>query len=152
MKAVELMLGPIIGGLSDTGAYVWGRTDGPGVLYAWVGKQPDLSDVPTPTAKSLPLTADSGFAGIVPVDGLEPKTDYYYTVTLDESLNSPLVYPYPRFSTFPSDGEQHSFSFVFGSCFLPVDENGGRIFDYISGLRASRAQDPASLAIHVADR
>jgi alkaline phosphatase D len=101
-----------------------------------------LSDIPTPTAKSLPLTAESGFAGIVPVDGLAPKTDYFYTVTLDESLDSPLVYPYPKFSTFPPDGEQHSFSFVFGSCFLPVDENGGGIFDYISGLRASRVQDP----------
>ena len=139
----KLILGPIIGGLSDTQAYIWGRTDGPGILYAWVGQTPDLSDISQPTARSLPLMPQSGFAGIAPVDGLSPTTDYYYTVTLDETLNTPMVYPYPKFSTFPEDGEMRTFSFIFGSCFLPADENGGAIFDYINGLRVLRAQDPA---------
>jgi hypothetical protein len=45
----KLTLGPIIGGLSDTQAYIWGRTDGPATLYAWVGQKPDLSDLAQPT-------------------------------------------------------------------------------------------------------
>ncbi len=139
----ELILGPIIGGLSDTQANIWGRTDSPGILYAWVGQTPDLSDLSQPTARSLPLTPRNGFAGVVPVDGLSPMTDYYYTVTLDETLNKPLIHPYPKFSTFPAVGEARSFSFLFGSCFLPADEDGGAIFDYIDGLRALRTQDPA---------
>jgi len=138
----KLLLGPIIGGLADTQAYIWGRTDGPATLYAWVGKKSDLSDVPQPTGQSLPLTEQSGFAGIVPIRDLQPETDYYYTVTLDTSLNNPLVFPYPQFSTFPPQGEPRSFSFVFGSCFLPADENGGAIFDRINGQRALRAHDP----------
>lgn len=139
----ELILGPIIGGLTDTETYIWGRTNGPAILHAWVGQKPDLSDVSEPSAKSWPLAAESGFAGVVPVSGLQPETNYYYTVTLDDTLNNPLVHPYPKFSTFPEDKELRSFSFVFGSCFLPKDEHGGAIFDRISGLRALRAGDPA---------
>jgi alkaline phosphatase D len=139
----NLILGPIIGGLTNTQAYIWGRTDGPATLYAWVGQQPDLSDLDGPTSRSLPLTAQSGFAGVVPVDGLNPETNYYYTVTLDETLNTPLVHPFPKFSTFPDDGEPRNFSFVFGSCFLPADKQGGAIFDRINVLRARRANDPA---------
>jgi alkaline phosphatase D len=138
----NLILGPIIGGLTDTETYIWGRTDGPATLYAWIGQKPDLSDLTQPTAKSLPLAAESGFAGIVPINGLQPETEYYYTVTLDDTLDNPLVYPYPKFSTFPEDREARSFSFVFGSCFLPKDKTGGAIFDRISGLRALRASEP----------
>ena len=106
------------------------------------GRAPDLSDVSQPTARSLPLLAQNGFAGLAPVDGLSPMTNYYYTVTLDETLNTPLVHPYPKFSTFPEDGEPCSFSFLFGSCFLPAYEDGGAVFDRINGLRVLRAQDP----------
>ena len=49
----KLILGPMIGGLNDTQAYIWGRADGPGILHAWVGRNPDLSDLSQPTAESL---------------------------------------------------------------------------------------------------
>ncbi len=138
----KLILGPIIGGLTDSQAYIWGRADSPATLYAWVGQKPDLSDLTQPTGHSLPLNSQNGFAGIIPIRDLQPESDYYYTVTLEPSLNDPQLFPYPKFSTFPPDGEPRSFSFVFGSCFLPADEHGGAIFDRINGQRALRANDP----------
>ena len=134
----KLILGPIVGGLNDTQAYIWGRADGPGTLYAWVGRNPDLSDLSQPTAQSLPLTAQNGFAGVVPIHDLQPEADYHYTVTLDATLQAPLVWPYPKFSTFPPKGALRSFSFVFGSCFLTKDQDSGGIFDRISALRFAR--------------
>ena len=50
----RLILGPMIGGLASNRANLWGRADGPGVLHAWIGKNPDLSDAQL-TGKSLPL-------------------------------------------------------------------------------------------------
>lgn len=58
----ELILGPLVGGLSSTGAHLWGRTSGPGVLHAWLGNEPDLSDARL-AATSLPLSAENGFFG-----------------------------------------------------------------------------------------
>ena len=138
----NLLLGPIIGGLSDTKTYIWARSTGPTVLYAWVGQKPDLSDLTEPTNQSPPLTAQTGFAGVVPIEGLQPETDYFYTVTFEKTLNTPLVHPYPKFRTSPPNTEARSFSFVFGSCFLPEDESGGAIFDRINLQRALRANDP----------
>jgi alkaline phosphatase D len=138
----KLILGPIIGGLNDTQANIWGRTDGPATLYAWVSRYPDLNDLHQPTSQSPPLTAQNGFAGVVPISGLRPETNYYYTVTLDGTLQSPLVWPYPRFSTFPTREMPRSFSFVFGSCFLPKEEPSGGIFDHINQLRFQRENNP----------
>ena len=134
----KLILGPMIGGLNDTQAYIWGRTDGPGTLYAWLSQNPDLTDLGQPTALSLPLSAQNGFAGVVPINDLQPETEYYYTVTLEPTLQSPLVWPYPKFSTFPPKGAVRSFSFVFGSCFRPADQDGGGIFDHIRALHFAR--------------
>ena len=52
----RLILGPMIGGLATNRANLWGRADGPGMLHAWIGKNPDLSDAQL-TGKSLPLAA-----------------------------------------------------------------------------------------------
>lgn len=55
-------------------------------------------------------------------------THYRYALTLSRVLPTPDQAPFPKFTTFPEEGKPVSFSFAFGSCFLPEDENGGRIF------------------------
>jgi phosphodiesterase/alkaline phosphatase D-like protein len=123
----QLVLGPLVGGLSDKSANVWGRANGPGTLHAWLGRQPDLSDAAL-SGKSTPLTAEDAFAGIVNLDELQPSTLYHYTLSLTDSQPDPQAGPYPSFKTFPEPGKRESFTFAFGSCFRPRDASSGQIF------------------------
>jgi len=130
----ELLLGPIVGGLKPDRAFFWGRASGPGVLYAWLGSKPDMSDAWL-AGKSLPLTAENGYAGVAPVNELSPNTRYRYALSLSDQPPRPEQAPFPRFTTFPLDRQSTSFTFAFGSCFRPENEQGGRIFDAIDRLR-----------------
>jgi alkaline phosphatase D len=132
----ELLLGPIVGGLTSQSAYLWGRAEGPGTLHAWLGSKPDLSDAQL-AGTSLPLAAESGFAGVAPLSGLTPSTHYRYALTLSSQPPTPDQAPFPRFTTFPPGRERESFAFAFGSCFRPEDENGGQIFRALDRLRQS---------------
>jgi alkaline phosphatase D len=127
----NLILGPIVGGLSHKRANLWGRANGPGILHAWLGRNPDLSDARL-AAHSLPLRAEDGFAGVAPLSGLSPDTLYHYALTLNDNQPDPALAPYPYFTSFPLPGQPRSFNFVFGSCFRPKDENGGQIFRQIA--------------------
>jgi phosphodiesterase/alkaline phosphatase D-like protein len=132
----ELILGPIVGGLSDTSANLWGRAADGGTIIAWLGRKPDLSDA-LPSGSSAPLRAEDGFAGVAPISGLEPETTYYYELRLDKSI-PPVQDGYPKFTTFPSPGKLRDFSFIFGSCFRPVNhEQGGTIFSSLDAQRAT---------------
>ncbi len=126
----ELLLGPVIGGLTHDSAYLWGRADGPSVLHAWLGRNPDLSDARL-TGTSLPLSSDTGFAGVAVTKELQPNSRYYYALTLSGSPPTPATEGVSSFTTAPSPGERLSFSFAFGSCFRPENADGGRIFDAI---------------------
>jgi len=130
----ELLLGPIVGGLKPDRAFLWGRASGPGILHAWLGSRADMSDARL-AGKSLPLQAESGYAGVAPVDGLTPNTRYRYTLTLSDQPPRPEQAPFPGFTTFPRDNQQVSFNFAFGSCFRPEDENGGKVFYAIDQMR-----------------
>ena len=123
----ELILGPVTGGLSHKRANLWGRAGGPGTLYAWLGRSPDLQDAWL-VGQSMPLSAQDGFAGVAPISGLSPDTQYYYDLTLENTPPDPAGAPYPKFITFPLPGQPRPFTFAFGSCFRPADENGGKIF------------------------
>ncbi|HLE52206.1 MAG TPA: hypothetical protein VI755_09090, partial [Anaerolineales bacterium] len=116
----DLSLGPIVGGLAHDRAHLWGRANGSGVLHAWLGQKPDLSDAQI-AATSLPLSAETGFAGVAPVMNLAPNTHYHFALTLNDSPPNPAQGEYPAFTTFPSPGERAPFAFAFGSCFRPTD-------------------------------
>lgn len=137
----KLILGPIIGGLSPTSAYLWGRADGTAMLHAWVGRQPDLSDAELADRSPL-LTQKTGFAGFAALEELLPETRYYYSLSLDSIRPSQNDGPFASFTTFPKEGEQRSFSFAFGSCFLPMEETPGQVFKKLEALRKSSASDP----------
>lgn len=130
----RLLLGPIIGGLSATGANLWGRANGPGRLRAWLGQKADLSDAWL-AGESLPLASENGFAGVAPVANLSPNTRYYYSLGLSMRPPELAPEPYPDFTTFPPPRERASFAFVFGSCFRPEGEQSGQIFRAIASRR-----------------
>lgn len=131
----DLLLGPIIGGLSHNRAHLWGkatpaaalRSDDPLLLRAWLGQQPDLRDARL-AGSSMPLTGETGFAGVAPISDLTPNSHYFYTVTLSDVPPDPAKGDYPAFTSFPAPGEHTSFSFAFGSCFRPEVNGGGDIF------------------------
>lgn len=122
----DLILGPILGGLSDTSVNIWGRANAPGILHAWVGLRGDLSDARL-VGKSPHLSERYGYAGVAPVSGLSPNTRYFYDLRLNEQP-PPIQEGYSGFTTFPPAGNPSNFSFVFGSCFRPALEGGGKIF------------------------
>ncbi len=130
----DLLLGPIVGGLSHRRANLWGRAEGSGILHAWLGQQSDLSDARL-AGHSLPLSAEDGFAGTAPVSGLFPDTRYHYALTLSSEPPGPSGKPYPQFTTFPLPGQPRPFNFAFGSCFLPIEDSRGVIFDRIEQRR-----------------
>jgi len=141
MPEPKLILGPIVGGLSDTRVNLWGRADGPGQLHAWIGQKPDLSDAQL-AGNSAPLQIEDACAGVVPISGLKPETSYYYDLRLDKEHPSPDT-GYAQFTTFPSPGTVRDFSFAFGSCFRPAKENGGVIFHSLETQRIRLENDPA---------
>jgi alkaline phosphatase D len=130
----NLILGPIVGGLTATSANLWGRGDGAGVLHAWLGTRSDLSGAFL-ASKSLPLSPEDGYAGVAPLRNLSPNTRYFYTLTLDDKPPQPGDSPFPAFTTFPEQGQPASFNFAFGSCFLPPDPLSGEIFKRLEERR-----------------
>ena len=144
----RLILGPLIGGLASTRANLWGRTDGPAVLHAWIGANPDLSDAQL-AGSSLPLVAENGYAGVAPVGDLLPDARYHYALTLTDTPPIPQAGAYPSFTTFPASGERRSFTFAFGSCFRPADQNGGGIF---TALDAAREPEQIRFLLMIGDQ
>jgi alkaline phosphatase D len=146
---VNLLLGPIVGGLSSTSANLWGRADGEGTLHAWVGSKPDLNDAHL-AGQSLPLTSADGFAGVAPLKGLTPNTHYHYALTLNNTPPDPAQKdPYPEFTTFPPAGQKNSFAFAFGSCFRPEGKYVGPIFE---ALEARRKLDNLRFILLIGDQ
>ncbi len=144
----RLILGPIIGGITATSANLWGRANGPGRLRAWLGQKADLSDARL-AGESLPIAAENGFAGVVPVTRLSPDTRYYYSLGLSMQPPNPASAPYPDFTTFPQAGQRVSFAFAFGSCFRPASAQGGQIFYKIA---ERRQQDNLRFILMIGDQ
>ncbi len=133
--ADQIVLGPLIGGLSHNSVNLWARADGPGMLYAWVGQKPDLSDARLIGASLL--VASSGFAARVPVRRLKPATTYHYALTLSDAHPAAENAPYPAFTTAPVPGTITDFAFAFGSCFMPDKRLDGAVLRHLDAMRTT---------------
>jgi alkaline phosphatase D len=107
-----LELGPLLGDVTATGAKVWLKASGAGLLSVAVGRKEDLSD--RDGFKAPKLDAASFFTASVRLKDLEPATQYYYAVLVDGELVTPR--PYPSFTTAPRDGASGRQRFAFVSC------------------------------------
>ena len=81
------------------------------------------------------MTSETGYAGVAPLQNLTPNTHYHYALTLQESPPDPNQAPFPEFTSFPVEQQPTVFSFAFGSCFHPMSENGGAIFQTLETRR-----------------
>lgn len=107
-----LELGPLLGDVTATGAKVWLKASGAGLLSVAVGRAADLSD--REGFKAPKLEAASFFSASVRLKDLEPATKYYYAVLMDGELVTPR--PYPSFTTAPLEGASGRQRFAFASC------------------------------------
>jgi alkaline phosphatase D len=144
----DLLLGPIIGGLSSNSVNLWGRANNPAKLHAWLGQQPDLSDAQL-VATSQPLGLESGYTGVAPVKDLQANQGYYYALTLNDKPPIAQDTPFPRFTTFPLEDERVSFNFAFGSCFLSKRKESDLIF---KSIEQRRQQDDLRFILMLGDQ
>jgi len=128
MSTPSVLLGPIVGGLSHNRANIWARADSPSTLHIWLAAHADLSD--TQLIGQVELLPEDGCAGIVSLERLEPEKKYYYAVSLRNVR--PAQNDFHSFTTFPEPRTPRSFSFAFGSCYLPPDERGGETMDELN--------------------
>jgi len=127
MPKPNIILGPIVGGLSLNSANIWVRADAPSTLHVWLATKPNLKD--TKHVGETELFSNEGFAGIVSLTRLKSETEYFYAVSLQNS--QPEKANFHTFTTFPKENTRRSFSFMFGSCYLPNGEEGSLTFDKI---------------------
>jgi phosphodiesterase/alkaline phosphatase D-like protein len=128
MPKSSIILGPIVGGLNSNSANIWARADAPSTLHVWLARQADCKDARH--VGEAELTAQDGFSGIVRLTKLRPETKYYYAVSLRNVR--PARANFHSFITFPKDSARRSFSFAFGSCYLPPDAHGGQTMDVLN--------------------
>jgi alkaline phosphatase D len=113
--------GPVVGGVTDSTANVFVRTDQAATVEIHYGTDPNLSTYSTSQAFSTDLASD--FAKIVPLAGLMAETTYY----LDVAVNAvpQMAAPYPSFTTFPPSGSARNFSFIVLTDFVSLRELRG---------------------------
>jgi len=125
MKTTPSLLGPIVGGLSHNSANIWARSENPSTMYVWLTSLEDKKNAKI-MGKAY-LSGENGCTGLVSLGNLLPDTQYYYAVSLDEIRPAPSNFH--GFYTFPEIKKKQSFSFAFGSCYLPPDRFGGQTMD-----------------------
>lgn len=140
----QMLLGPLIGGLTDTRANLWARADGPVNLHAWISPHPNFA---SPTLAAPPVSLnDQPFAGLVALSGLQPDTTYTYALTLNDT---PPTQPDGTFTTLPAPGVRRDFAFAFGSCFRNITPTSGQTF---RALNAQRARDNLRFLLQIGDQ
>jgi len=127
MNKPSILLGPIVGGLSHNSANIWARANASSTLHVWLATQSNLKDAEH--VGETKLSSNEGFAGVVPLAKLKPETQYHYAVSLRRA--KPARANFHAFTTFPKPSARKSFSFVFGSCYLPEGRDGSLTFDEI---------------------
>ncbi|MBK1879719.1 alkaline phosphatase D family protein [Pelagicoccus mobilis] len=109
---LKLFNGPMVGAVTSSSARFWVRTAGEAEFKVVIG---ELS------SEAVKTTASSDFTGVVTVEGLNPLTEYEYTVVLDGKVIADETY---RFQTYPEKGTKERYSVAFGACsrYVPVHE------------------------------
>lgn len=122
-SAPHLLLGPMLGHTSSTNARVWLRASEPARVSVTIGTGPELSR--SRTISSSRLTTNTANAGEILLSGLQPNTQYHYTVLLNGK--PALSQPYPMFTTPPPEGKDTRVRFAFTSCvgFKGLDSAAG---------------------------
>ncbi len=112
--------GPMLGDVRDTSAQIWLRTARESRVT--VSVQP-VSDDSIKITASERTRSDDDFTAVISVKGLEPSTDYVYTVAIDGNKVKPND-ELQSFRTAPQKGSPCKFRLVFGggAGYVPQNE------------------------------
>lgn len=134
-QTTQLLHGPMLGNVTDTGASVWVRTRDDAEVTVRYRAVADGTWRETDVAAT---SVASDYTAVVRLTRLMPATVYEYEVYVGgEELGGPAA---QRFATFPETGEPAAFRVVFGggAGYVPPHE---RVWDVV------RAREPLALLL-----
>src|SRR5450432_408089 len=108
--------GPVVGGVTDSGANIFVRTDQAASVAIRYGTDPNFANYLTSDAFDTDSSSD--FTKIIQLAGLTAETTYYLDVVVNDVPQ--LTAPYPSFRTFPPIGSSRDFTFLALSDFTTV--------------------------------
>jgi hypothetical protein len=111
---------PIVGGVTDTKAKIFVRTDASAEIQFIYSKDSLFSSL-----NIIPFTTqpDSYFFKMIELENLEPLTKYYYKIKINNQENNQIY----KFKTFPREGEVGHHKIVVGSCNYSNVIGGGQV-------------------------
>ncbi len=109
----DLVHGPMLGRMTDSGVSVWVRTVDQTQVSVAVSRSPEMTD--PKVFGPVPSSAGDDFTAEVDISGLQADTEYHYAVKLggDQTV---VRAPHQRFRTYPTANESSTFRVVFGGC------------------------------------
>lgn len=138
-SAQVLTHGPVVGGVTDTAAQIFVRSDQAASVVLRYGTDPTLTTCELSPAFTTDSTSD--FTKIIPVTDLVAETTYYLDVLVNDVPQ--LTAPYPSFTSFPAAGSLRDFKFVALSDFETV----GKLTQSVLTFANAAATGPAFLFI-----
>src|SRR5689334_16133691 len=108
--------GPVVGGVSSSGATVFVRTDKTANIQLRYGTDPTLRTYST--AGTVKSKSQSDFTGMIALTGLSSETTYYLNPVVNGVAQ--LSAPFPSFKSFPPENSTRDFSFVVLTDFTTV--------------------------------
>ena len=101
--------GPVIGGVTDSSARVFVRTDQSSSVELRYGTDPDLATYQV--SESLQTQVENDFTAIFPLTLLDAETTYYLNLVVN-GVPDRSVPPYPHFKSFAPNTVAKDFKFV----------------------------------------
>ncbi len=122
--------GPLSGEVTDNSVVLWARGSMAGALIFEVSLEGDLVAM-----NEVEVDEGTDFTGEVEISGLDPATDYDFTVS-HEAGEADVS---GRFTTAPASEDAMAFSFVFGAClggqgYCRDPETGWEIFNEMAAV------------------
>src|SRR5262245_11260794 len=121
--------GPVVGGVTDSEAKVFIRTDQAATVAIQYSIDPDLQS--PAVSPSVVTNEASDFTTIIPLSGLTADTSYYLNVLVND-VPQFSVAPYPVFTTFPPAGSSRDFNFAVLADFGTVAKLTADVQSFIS--------------------
>lgn len=102
--------GPMVGNLTDNECNIWFRTWQETDVEVTIFSDPGVTQKVTSGINST--STENDYTTVVTIDGLEPNTEYYYTVSVNHTKTGRVF----SFKTLPQQGSSGKFSVGFGGC------------------------------------
>ena len=116
--------GPVVGGVTDSSANVFVRTDQRARVALWYGTDPDLET--HLVSERFRTSSANDFTKIIPLTSLTAETTYYMNVIVNGVPQSASP-PYPSFTTFAPSGTSRTFNFIVLTDFVTTNRLGGPV-------------------------